>query len=200
METLPALPSLHAAFSLGLTIVTFVAFATARMRMELICLLLIAVLALFFYLFPESPPGRFSAMEIAFGGFSHEALIAICCLMILGRGLVVTGALEPAARALARLWRFNKSLGLLFSLLICMGLSMFVNDTPVLEFALQILLTLATRVGVPPAQSLMPVNCAILIGGMATTIGTSTNLLVVSIAKDLGVDGIGIFSFTGIVL
>ncbi len=199
MDALPAL-SFHAGAALLITLAAFAAFASARIRIELVCLLLIAVLALFFYVFPQSPPGRYSGMEIAFGGFSHEALIAICCLMILGRGLVVTGALEPAARALARLWRYDRRLGMLFSLLVCMTLSMFVNDTPVLVLTLPILLTLATRAGVSPAQTLMPVNCAILIGGMATTIGTSTNLLVVSIAKDLGVGHIGIFSYSGIVL
>jgi di/tricarboxylate transporter len=52
----------------------------------------------------------------------------------------------------------------------------------------------------------MPVNFAILIGGMATTIGTSTNLLVVSLAEDiyqdqgLAPDPIGIFDFTGVAL
>mgnify|MGYP001095169267 CR=1 FL=1 len=197
---LPDLPTPHASFALLLTLITFAAFATARLRVELICLLLIAVLALGFYLFPLVPPGRLSGLEIAFGGFSHEALIAICCLMILGRGLVMTGALEPAARALGRLWNFNRSLGMLFSLLVCMALSMFVNDTPVLVLALPILLRLATRAGVPAAQTLMPVNCAILIGGMSTTIGTSTNLLVVSLAADLGVGPIGVFSFTSTVL
>jgi di/tricarboxylate transporter len=39
-------------------------------------------------------------------------------------------------------------------------------------------------------------NYAVLIGGMATTIGTSTNLLVVSIAADLGVRRFAIFDFT----
>ena len=197
---LPELPTPHASFALLLTLITFAAFATARLRVELICLLLIAVLALGFYLFPLDPPGRLTGLEIAFGGFSHEALIAICCLMLLGRGLVMTGALEPAARALGRLWNFNRSLGMLFSLLVCMALSMFVNDTPVLVLALPILLRLATRAGVPAAQTLMPVNCAILIGGMSTTIGTSTNLLVVSLAADMGVGPIGVFSFTSTVL
>src|SRR5690606_2796984 len=56
------------------------------------------------------------------------------------------------------------------------------------------------RVGAPASKTLMPVNCAILIGGTATTIGTSTNLLVVSIAEDLGLRPIGIFDFTPIVL
>ncbi len=197
---LPELPSPHAGFALLLTLAAFVAFATARLRIELICLILIAVMALGFYLFPLVPPGRLSGLEIAFGGFSHEALIAICCLMILGRGLVVTGALDPAARALGRLWNYNRSLGMLFSLVVSMAISMFVNDTPVLVLTLPILLTLATRAGVPATQTLMPVNCAILIGGMSTTIGTSTNLLVVSLAADLGVPPIGVFSFTSTVL
>jgi di/tricarboxylate transporter len=195
-----SLPSLHAAAALILTVITFAAFATSRLRLELICLILIAVLALGFYLFPLDQAGALTGMEIAFGGFGHEALVAICCLMILGRGLMVTGALDPAARLLARLWKFSRALGMLCTLLVCMVLSMFVNDTPVLVLTLPILLTIAVRASVPASQTLMPINCAILIGGMATTFGTSTNLLVVSLAKDLGLPPIGVFAFTEIAL
>jgi hypothetical protein len=46
----------------------------------------------------------------------------------------------------------------------------------------------------------MPVNSAVLIGGMASTIGTSTNILVVSIAADIGMRTFGVFEFTPIVL
>jgi di/tricarboxylate transporter len=194
------LPSPHAAATLLLTVVAFTLFATARLRIELVCLLLIAVLALGFYLFPLGAPDQATAFQIAFGGFGHEALVAICALMILGRGLMVTGALDPFARGLARLWRLNRPLGLLSTLLMGMGISMFVNDTPVLVLMLPILMTLAARAGVAPSQTLMPVNCAILIGGMATTIGTSTNLIVVSIAEDLGLAPVGMFSFTPLVL
>jgi di/tricarboxylate transporter len=45
----------------------------------------------------------------------------------------------------------------------------------------------------------MSMNYAGLIGGMATTIGTSTNLLVVGIAADLEVPAFGLFDFTAIV-
>jgi hypothetical protein len=90
---MPDFPSIHAAAALLLTLVTFVLFAMGRLRIELICLGLIAVLALGFYFFPFVQEGRFTSMEVAFGGFSHEALVAICCLMILGRGLLITGAL-----------------------------------------------------------------------------------------------------------
>jgi di/tricarboxylate transporter len=194
------LPSAHAAGALIVMIVTFALFASQRMRIELVCLGLIAVLALGFYLFPLEVEGRFTGMEVAFGGFGHEALVAICCLMILGRGLVVTGALDPAAHALARIWRLNRALGMLCSLLVCGALSLVVNDTPVLVLALPILLALAGRAEIPASKTLMPVNCAILIGGMGTTIGTSTNLLVVSIASDLGMHHLGVFSFTTVAL
>jgi di/tricarboxylate transporter len=197
---MPPLPSPHAAAALILTVITFTAFANSRLRIELVCLLLIAVLALGFYVFPLQHPHGLTGMEIAFGGFGHEALVAICCLMILGRGLMVTGALDPAAHLLSRLWSYSRTLGMLFSLLVCMSLSMFVNDTPVLVLTLPILLTIAVRARVPASQTLMPINCAILIGGMATTFGTSTNLLVVSLAEDLGVAPFGVFSFADIAI
>jgi len=87
-------------------------------------------------------------------------------------------------------------LGLLSTLLICGGISMFINDTPVMVLAMPILLNLANKTGMPASQTLMPVNAAVLLGGMSTTIGTSTNLLVVSIARELGLPAIGIFDFT----
>jgi di/tricarboxylate transporter len=193
-----ALPSIHAAAAILIAVLTFWFFARGRVRVELVCLVLIAILALLFYAFPMRQEGAYSGMEVAFGGFGHEALVAICCLMILGRGLVVTGALEPAARLLARLWKFSSLLGLLFSLLMGGAMSMVVNDTPVLVLTMPILLNLAVRVGVPASKTLMPMNCAILIGGMATTIGTSTNLLVVSIAEDLGLPRFGVFQFADV--
>jgi len=196
---MPHLPSPHAGAALLITIVVFVLFAQGRLRIELICLGLIAVLALGFYFFPFVRAGRYTGMEVAFGGFGHEALVAITCLMILGRGLVTTGALEPAARVMARLWRFSHTLGMLCTLTLCMVLSAFVNDTPILILTLPVLLNLVGRAGVSASKTLMPVNSAILIGGTATAIGTSTNILVLSIAEDLGVPSIGMFSFSGII-
>ncbi|MEZ5961078.1 MAG: SLC13 family permease [Hyphomonadaceae bacterium] len=195
-----ALPSLHAFGAILLAVVAFWYFARSKLRIEILSLVLIAAIALLLYIFPIQGDEAASGFEIAFGGFGHEALVAICCLMILGRGLVATGALEPAARALTQLWRYSRTIGLLFTLVIAGLMSMFVNDTPVLVLVLPLLLNLGLRVGAPPSQTLMPVNCAILIGGMATTIGTSTNLLVVSIAADMGMPRLDVFAFTDIAL
>jgi hypothetical protein len=137
---------------------------------------------------------------LAFSGFGHPALITICALMIMGRGLVVTGALEPMVRVLERVWQLNRWLGLLVTLLFAFLMSMVINDTPVLVLLLPILVQLAARGGMASSKTLIPVNAAVLIGGMGTTIGTSTNLLVVSIAVDLGLPAMPVFHFTPVVL
>lgn len=197
---MPALPNPHAAAAILLALMMFYAFATGRVRVEIISLLTVGVIALGLYFFPMPGSSPKDGLIMAFEGFGHHALITICALMILGRGLVVTGALNPAARMLTTVSRYNKSLGLLVTLVMAFGMSMLVNDTPVLVLLLPILVKLAHDGGLAASKSLIPANSAILIGGMATTIGTSTNLLVVSIATDLGLKPMGLFHFTGIVL
>ena len=194
------LPSAHASASILLACVMFYGFASGRAKVEIISLLTIGVIALGLYFFPLPGAHPSDGLKLAFEGFGHHALITICALMVMGRGLVETGALDPAARALTRVWRFNKSFGLLVTLGLAMMLSMLINDTPVLVLLLPIMVQLAAEGGMPTSKTLIPINAALLIGGMATTIGTSTNLLVMSIASDLGMAHMNVFQFTPIVL
>ncbi|MDA9918408.1 SLC13 family permease [Erythrobacter sp.] len=194
------IPSYHAIAAMVITILMFVGFVRGRMSIEIVSLLTIAVIAVGLYFFPLDGTRPIDGLALAFGGFGHYALITICALMVMGRGLVVTGALEPAARVLERVFKFNLQIGLLVSLLIALFLSMFVNNTPVLVLMIPIFAALAARGALPTSKTLMPLNSASLIGGLATTIGTSTNILVVSIAVDLGMREIGVFDFTPIVL
>ncbi len=193
-------PSYHAIAALAVTTAMFVAFARGRMSVEIISLLTIAVIAVGLYFFPLPDTQPIDGLGLAFSGFGHYALITICALMIMGRGLVVTGALEPAARFLERLFKVNLQLGLLFSLVVTFLLSMGINNTPVLVLLMPIFVHLAMRGAMAASKTLIPLNAASLIGGMATTIGTSTNILVVSIAVDLGMPEMGVFHFTPIVL
>ena len=195
-----AAPSFHAIAAIIVTIAMFVGFIRGRLSIEIVSLLTIAVIAVGLYFFPIGDADPTDGIVLAFSGFGHYALITICALMIMGRGLVVTGALEPAARFLERVFKWNIQLGLLFSLLIAFVLSMGVNNTPVLVLLIPIFVTLAARGALPASKTLIPLNAASLIGGLATTIGTSTNILVVSIAVDLGMDRMGVFHFTPIVL
>lgn len=194
------LPTPHAAAAILLTVAMFYGFVTGRARVEIISLLTISAIALGLYFFPLPGQSPTQGLKLAFEGFGHYALVTICALMIMGRGLVTTGALEPAARILTKVWRLNRQLGLLVTLVLAMFMSMMVNDTPVVVLLLPILVTLASRGGMPASRTLIPVNSAVLIGGMATTIGTSTNLLVVGIATDMGLRPMGVFHFTPIVL
>jgi di/tricarboxylate transporter len=195
-----AAPSFHALAAMVVTLAMFVGFVRGRMSTEIVSLLTIAVIAVGLYFFPLPHTDPADGLQLAFSGFGHYALITICALMVMGRGLVVTGALDPAARLLERVFKFNQQVGLLISLLCALALSMGVNDTPVMVLLMPIFVALAQRGGLAASKTLMPLNCAVLIGGMATTIGTSTNVLVVSIARDLGMRSMGVFHFTPIVL
>lgn len=194
------MPGAHAVATMLITIAVFWLYTRPWIRMEIVSLLLLSALLLVFYLFPFiGKSGPITETEVL-QSFGHPALVAICSLMILGRGLTMTGAMEPGARLLARVWRLNRWLGLLLTLLLAAAASGFVNDTPVLVLMLPMLMGLAERTGYPAAKTLMPVNFAILAGGMFTSIGTSTNLLVLAIATDLGMRPMGLFDFSSIAL
>lgn len=193
-------PSYHAIAAMAVTIAMFVAFARGRYPEEIISLVTIAVIGVGLYFSPLEGTKPTDGLAIAFGGFGHSALITICALMIMGRGLVVTGALEPFARVLESVFRASPRFGLLTALVVAYTLSMFVNDTPVMVLLIPIIVAIAAKGLMASSKILMPVNTAVLLGGMSTTIGTSTNILVVTIAADLGMKAIGVFQFTPIVL
>ena len=194
------LPSYHAIAAMAVTIAMFIAFARGRYPEEIISLVIIAVIAVGLYFAPMEGTKPTDGLALAFGGFGHSALITICALMIMGRGLVVTGTLGPFARLLERVFRTNAQLGLIVALLLAFFLSMLVNDTPVMVLLIPIIVAIAAKGLMASSKILMPVNTAVLLGGMATTIGTSTNILVISIADDIGMAPIGVFQFTPIVL
>ena len=194
------MPDPHAIAVLAVTLAVFYLYTRPQLRMELVSLGLLVALLVIFNRFPfVSESGDLTDAEILHA-FGHPALVAICALMILGRGLTLTGAMEPAVRWLARIWKWNLALGLLLTLVLAGLASGFVNDTPVLVLMLPMLLGLSDRVGYPASKALMPVNFSILAGGMLTGIGTSTNLLILSIAADLGMQPMGIFDFSSIAL
>ncbi len=191
----PAAPDPHAIAILALTIIALILFTRERIPLETSSLFVIAVLAVGFEIFPyEYENDRLHPIEL-FSGFGHEALIAVCALMIAGQGLVRTGALEPIGRSLAKLWRISPIISLLLTLIIGAALSAFINNTPVVVLLLPILISVSLRTNRSPAGVLMPMGFATLVGGMCTTIGTSTNLLVVSVAADLGIEKFSMFDF-----
>lgn len=185
----------HAIAVLALTLAAFALFVRERVPIQTTSIAVLAALALGFQLFPYERAGERFAPVSLFLGFGHDALVAICALMIIGKALAATGALDPVAHAIARLWTRSPSGALLAVLVFAFLASGVVNDTPVVVLMMPILLSVALRTKTAAGRTLLPMNYAVLVGGMATSIGTSTNLLVVSIAADLGVRRFGVFDF-----
>jgi di/tricarboxylate transporter len=173
----------------------FAVFIYDRWPIATVCLSILALLPAGFALFPlQAGEATVDPLRF-FAGFGHPALVAICGLMVVGQGIVVTGALEPLARKLAGWVSARPSAALLAVLVGAGAASGVVNDTPVVVLLIPLLLAAARRAKAPAAGMLMPMNFAVLMGGMATTIGTSTNLIVVAIAAELGVGPFALFSF-----
>ena len=185
----------HATAVLAITIVTFWLFVKEQLPVQSTALLSLLALMLLFGLFPYRGGDHPLGPEQFLAGFGNPALVSICFLMMLGHGLVTTGALEPFVRRLARLWSFLPQLAFLLMLVFCLLVSAFINDTPVVVLMMPVLVAIAARTGTSATRTLLPMNYAVIIGGMATTIGTSTNLLVVGIAERLGAPPIGLFEF-----
>jgi len=186
----------HAIWALLLTVAALILFTRERIPLETSSLLVIVLLAVSFSIYPYTDSSGNTLNPISFfSGFGHEALIAVCGLMVAGYGIVRTGALDPVGRMLAKLWGVSPLLSILITLVVSALLSAVVNNTPIVVLLLPIMLNVAIRTKSSPSGILMPMGLATLLGGMSTTIGTSTNLLVVSVASDMGLPRIQMFDF-----
>ncbi len=192
-----ALPNSHALAVMILIVVALVLFTRESIPLQTTSLLVLVSLTVGFTLFPYVSEGKTLQPSDFFLGFGHKALVAVSGLMIVGQGLIRTGALEPVGRLLAQLWRKGPAISLLVTILITAVLSAFINNTPIVVLMLPILVGVAVRTGESPSGTLIPMGFASILGGMSTTIGTSTNLLVVNVAQDMGMDTFNMFDFIG---
>ncbi|MCW8905105.1 SLC13 family permease [Sedimenticola sp.] len=192
---LPPLPDPHAIAVLLLIVVALYLFTRDNIPLETSSLLILVSLVVGFEAFPYTRNGITLQPGDFFSGFGNEALVAICALMIVGQGLETTGALRPLAALLSKLWATRPLLSFLATLLSAALLSAFLNNTPIVVMLLPILIGVSIRNKQSSSGILLPMGLATLLGGMATTIGTSTNLLVVGIAADLGLHQFGMFDF-----
>jgi di/tricarboxylate transporter len=174
------------AFVLALVVIAVILFATEKLPVDLVALLVMGALLVSGIISPEE----------GIAGFSNTATVTVGAMFVLSAGLFKTGAVSYLGRALSRLFKLNLWLALIVTMLIAGILSGFINNTPVVAIFLPILLGVARDLDVSPSKLLMPLSFASMFGGVCTLIGTSTNILVSAIAERHGQPAFGMFEFT----
>ncbi|RTZ89505.1 MAG: hypothetical protein DSY92_08770 [Planctomycetota bacterium] len=136
-------------------------------------------------------------LEDALLGFGHPAVIGVGALFIVSEGLLRTGALGFLSNHLHEWSRGSNRLLTALMLLIVLVSSAFLNNTPVVAMFIPVALGACLRSGMNPSSILIPLSYAAILGGTCTLIGTSTNILVASIARESNPDiQLGMFEFT----
>jgi di/tricarboxylate transporter len=189
-------PDAHGIAVLILTAVALFLFTRDRIALESSALVILILLVAGFSLFPYERDGATLLGPIDFfAGFGNEALVAICALMMVGKALETTGALQPLVTIVGRAWSSRPVLALLVTLVAGALLSAFMNNTPIVVLLMPIIVGASLRSKFPVSGVMMPMGLATIVGGMSTSIGTSTNLLVVGISQDLGMHKFSMFEW-----
>ena len=100
----PATVDAHGVATLLLTVVALYLFTRDRIPLESSSLGILIVLCAGFTLFPYERGDIEVRATDFFDGFGNEALIAICALMMVGKGLETTGSLQPLANIVSKAW------------------------------------------------------------------------------------------------
>lgn len=138
----------------------------------------------------------------AFAGFSHPAVVTVACVLVLSRGLQLSGAVDVLSRAvLPDSARPTASIAALAAL--AAVLSAFMNNVGALALLMPVAIQVASRLDLPPGKLLMPLAFGSILGGTMTLIGTPPNLIVSGFRgsrPDMGAFGMFDFSMVGLPL
>ncbi|MFN6946954.1 MAG: SLC13 family permease [Cytophagaceae bacterium] len=165
-----------------------VLFATEILSVDIVAMIIMSALILSGVITPEE----------GVSGFSNTATITVAVMFVLSSALFKTGAVNKLGVYLASIFKINFLLGILTMMIAVGFISAFINNTPVVAIFIPIVISVAHNSNFSPSKILMPLSYASIFGGVCTLIGTSTNILVSSIAVQYGYPPIGMFEMTGL--
>jgi len=175
-----------------------VAYSVEEFPIEVTSLVTLGILLVFFNIFElrDADGNLLLSTRTLVAGFAEPALIAIIALLVIGQGLVQTGALDGVANKLMDLGTGRGTIVIIGSLIFVTIISGLLNNTPVVVIFIPIMSALAERLDKSASSVLIPLSFAAILGGMTTLIGSSTNLLVSGSMASLGLEQLDFFSFT----
>lgn len=160
-----------------------VLFATEKLSVDLVALLIMGSLLAMGIVTPEE----------GISGFSNRATVTVAAMFIISAGLFKTGAVSYMGKVTTQVFKKSYWLGLVTVMVGVGFFSAFINNTPVVAVFIPILLGVAKELKASASKLLMPMSFASMFGGVCTLIGTSTNILVSSIAEERGQPAFSMF-------
>lgn len=160
-------------------------FATERIRVDLVALLVLLALLL---------TGLLTTEE-AFSGFSNPAVITVWAIYIISASLNYTGIADILGQFVGRIaGRSEKRL--IFVLMLVVGvMSAFMNNIGAAAVMLPVAINLGKKMEIAPSKLLIPLAFGSLLGGTTTLIGTPPNLLVSTALSDAGLEPFKLFDY-----
>ena len=117
------------------------------------------------------------APDEALRGMSNEGMITVAALFVLAAAVERTGALAALVdRTLGRPTSLAQAQ--IRTMVAPAALSAFMNNTPVVALMVPAIRDWAKKHRLSVSKLLMPMNAAVVLGGLCTLIGTSTNVVV----------------------
>ena len=170
------------------------------------CVLLVTVVLFVFEVFPVDKIAFFIIVSLtlmglvkpeeAISGFSNSATIAVLALMILAIALEENGVIGWLASGMGRIKGLPLYVMAPVFMFVTAGISAFISTTAVVIVFIKIVNQLSEKYNVSQSKLLLPISFAGILGGSCTLMGTSTNLIVNSVATDLGAEKLGFFEFS----
>ena len=180
------MPSFEAIQVMLISAAAMVLFVTEKLRFDVTALCVLAALVLLGLLPAEN----------ALYGFASPATATVAAMFVLSAGMVRTGLVDWLGRQMHVLAGKGET-RLVFVLCIAAAiLSAFIVNTAVVTVFIPVAIALSHSRKISPSRVLMPLSFASQFGGVCTLIGTSTNILMHSIAITAGLQGFQLFEFT----
>jgi di/tricarboxylate transporter len=159
-------------------------FLWDRWRFDLVALLILLL----------AVAGGIIPMDKAFDGFKNPLLPLIASALVLSAAVRNSGVVESALRRLRPLLQSRHAQVTALTSAVAL-LSALVKNIGALAIFLPVAMQVARRANRPVSELLMPMSFASLLGGMMTLIGTSPNLIVSTVRRELTGQPYAMFDF-----